>query len=82
MRSLYLSKWSFITGLTSDEEEFLRQHFDESDSDHTLYIEDTHLEEVVKDLTPAEKKKFAQLIATIKDKLKENEGDMSVGIGA
>jgi hypothetical protein len=80
-RSLYLSKWTFITGLTKDEETFLRDRFPESESDKTLYIETDRLAEIEAELTKAEKKQFANLIAILKDKLKENDGDMSVGIG-
>jgi hypothetical protein len=42
-KSLYLVKWAFLTSITSEEADFLREHFDESDSDHSLYIEEDDL---------------------------------------
>jgi len=80
-KSLYLVKWTPLKDITPEEVDFLKEHFDESDSDHSLYIEEDNFNEVLKNLTKVDKKKFANLLGIIKDKLSENEGDISVAIG-
>jgi len=80
-KSLYLVNWTHLIDITSEEADFLREHFNESDSDHSLNIEEDDFNEVLKNLTEADKEKFANLLGIIKDKLSENEGDISVAIG-
>jgi Ca2+-binding EF-hand superfamily protein len=80
-KSLYLVTWTHLTDITSEEADFIREHFDESDSDHSLLIEEDNFNDVLKNLTKADKEKFANLLAIIKDKLAENQGDMSIAIG-
>jgi hypothetical protein len=77
---LYLVKWTHARYLLSTEDDFIRDHFNQSSTDNSYYISEEELDETIAELSKEELEQFKELIEVLKEKLKENDGAMDVAI--